>query len=62
MNVFSQSNSNVTTITRRISLRKNFVWTLAGNIVYSGCQWGMLTIIAKLGNPIMVGQFALGWP
>ncbi len=43
-----------------ISLRKNFSWTLAGNIVYSGCQWGMLVILAKLGSPVMVGQFALG--
>jgi len=43
-----------------LSLRKNFAWTLAGNVVYAGCQWGMLVVLAKLGTPEMVGQFALG--
>lgn len=42
------------------SLRVNFSWTLAGNLVYAACHWGMLTAIAKLGTPEMVGQFALG--
>src|SRR5438105_229334 len=41
-----------------LSLRRNFAWTLAGNIVYAGCQWGMLVVLAKLGNPAMVGTFA----
>ncbi|MBE0449009.1 MAG: oligosaccharide flippase family protein [Actinobacteria bacterium] len=43
-----------------LSLRRNFSWTLAGNVVYAGCQWAMLVILAKLGSPVMVGQFALG--
>ncbi|MFP3869245.1 MAG: oligosaccharide flippase family protein [Desulfobacteraceae bacterium] len=43
-----------------LSLRKNFTWTIFGNVVYSGCQWGMLVILAKLGSPEMVGQFVLG--
>ena len=34
-------------------------WTLAGNLVYAGCQWAMLVVLAKLGTPAMVGQFAL---
>src|ERR1700722_789398 len=42
------------------SLRTNFSWTLAGNLVYAGCQWGMLVVLAKLGSPQLVGQFALG--
>jgi O-antigen/teichoic acid export membrane protein len=42
------------------SLRRNFTWTLAGNITYAGCQWMMLVILAKLGTPEMVGTFALG--
>ena len=44
----------------RLSLRANFSWTFAGNVVYAGCQWGMLVVLAKLGSPEMVGQFALG--
>ncbi len=41
------------------SLKKNFSWTLAGNAIYAGCQWGMLVVLAKLGSPQIVGQFAL---
>lgn len=44
----------------RLSLRANFSWTIAGNVVYAGCQWGMLVVLAKLGPPEMVGQLALG--
>lgn len=42
------------------SLRNNFAWTFAGNVVYAGCQWGMLSALAKLGNASIVGQFTLG--
>ena len=45
---------------RALSLRTNFSWTFAGNVVYAGCQWGMLAVLAKLGSPEIVGQFALG--
>jgi len=41
------------------SVRSNFRWTLLGNVVYSGCQWGILAVLAKLGSPEMVGQFGL---
>jgi O-antigen/teichoic acid export membrane protein len=41
------------------SLRWNFSWTFVGNIVYSACQWSMLVVLAKLGNPEMVGQYGL---
>jgi O-antigen/teichoic acid export membrane protein len=42
------------------SLKRNFSWTFAGNVAYAGCQWAMLVVLAKLGSPEMVGQFALG--
>ena len=38
----------------------NFYWTLAGNLVYATCQWGMLVVLAKLGSVEMVGLLALG--
>src|SRR5215831_10317484 len=41
------------------SLRSNFSWTLLGNVVYAGCQWGTLVVLAKLGSVDMVGQFGL---
>jgi O-antigen/teichoic acid export membrane protein len=41
------------------SLRWNFSWTFVGNVIYSGCQWSMLVLLAKIGNPEMVGQYGL---
>src|SRR5580704_9217914 len=41
------------------SLRWNFSWTFVGNIIYSACQWAMLVVLAKVGNPEMVGQYGL---
>lgn len=43
-----------------LSLRANFSWTFVGNGVYAASQWGILVVLAKLGSPEMVGQFALG--
>lgn len=31
-----------------------------GNSIFAACQWGMVILIAKLGNAAMVGQFTLG--
>ena len=43
-----------------LTLRRNFSWTFAGNIVYAASQWGVLVVLAKLGSPEIVGQFTLG--
>ncbi len=40
-------------------LSHSFIWSLLGNIIYAGCQWGMLMILAKGGTPVMLGQFTL---
>lgn len=42
------------------SLRSNFAWTFVGNVLYAGCQWGMLSTLAKLGSPSIVGEFTFG--
>jgi O-antigen/teichoic acid export membrane protein len=42
------------------TLRSNFAWTFVSNFFYAGCQWGMLSAIAKLGTPSIVGEFTLG--
>jgi O-antigen/teichoic acid export membrane protein len=44
---------------RSLPLRLNFSWTLVGNVTYAGCQWGLLAVLAKLGSPEVVGQYAL---
>ncbi len=53
-------NISVRSIPARLSLRANFSWVLVGNVVYAGCRWGVLVVLAKLGSPEMVGQFAFG--
>ncbi len=42
------------------SLRQNVSWAFAGNAIWAACQWGMLIVLAKVGDVAMVGQFALG--
>lgn len=42
-----------------LSLRRNFSWTMLGNVYYAGCQWAILAMLAKFGNTEMVGEFAL---
>jgi O-antigen/teichoic acid export membrane protein len=42
------------------TLRNNFAWTFVGCMFYAACQWGMLSALAKLGNPSIVGEFTLG--
>jgi len=54
------SDSKPTGAEVRLPLRVNFTWTFVGNAVYAACQWGMLSVLAKLGSPGTVGQFALG--
>lgn len=42
-----------------LSLRRNFSWTLLGNLLYAACLWGILSVLTKLGAPATVGRFAL---
>lgn len=41
-------------------LRVDFTWVLAGNILYSACQWMIVVVLAKLGTPQQVGEYSLG--
>ncbi|HEY3443680.1 MAG TPA: oligosaccharide flippase family protein [Paludibaculum sp.] len=41
------------------SLRAGFAWTLAGNAIYAASQWGLLSILAKLGGRDVLGEYAL---
>jgi len=42
------------------TVRWNIASTLAGNLVFSGSQWLITIVIARMGNMEMVGQYALG--
>jgi O-antigen/teichoic acid export membrane protein len=43
------------------SLRRNFSWTLFGNVFYSACQWGILVVLTKVGTSEMVGTFTFAF-
>jgi O-antigen/teichoic acid export membrane protein len=57
-NLTADSPPTVTLPTVR-SLRSNVQWTLLGYFAYGVCQWLMLIVVARMGLPEMVGQFAL---
>ncbi|HLH40255.1 MAG TPA: oligosaccharide flippase family protein [Bryobacteraceae bacterium] len=42
-----------------LSIRGNFGWTAAGNAVNAACQWGTISVLAKLASSDLVGQYAL---
>lgn len=43
-----------------LSVRRNFVWSLAGNGLYAVCQLGVLFALAKLCSEETVGLYVLG--
>lgn len=43
-----------------LSVRRNFAWSLAGNVLYAFCQWGVLIVLAKLCSEEIVGLYILG--
>ncbi len=43
------------------SLRSNFVWTFTGNAFIAAGQWAILSLVAKLGDTRMLGEYALGF-
>src|SRR5215472_2337026 len=45
---------------KKPSLRSDFSWTLCGNAIYAGGQFATLMLLAKMVQPEMVGQYALG--
>src|SRR5699024_7132965 len=44
----------------QLSLRTNFSWNFIGSLVYSASQFLILVLLAKLGNPAMVGLYSIG--
>src|SRR5262245_27086192 len=43
-----------------LSLKRNASWSFVGTTIYAVSNWGMLSVLAKLGTREMVGEFALG--
>jgi hypothetical protein len=42
-----------------VGIRANLSWMLVGNVVYTASQWGILTVLTRLGDARTVGQFVL---
>ncbi|MFC1500798.1 lipopolysaccharide biosynthesis protein [Candidatus Zixiibacteriota bacterium] len=42
------------------SIRTNFTWMFFGTVYYSTTMWAILSLFAKFGNAVIVGQFSLG--
>ena len=42
-----------------LSLRRNFSWVVAGNVVHAISRWGMVVVLAQIGNVEMIGQIVL---
>jgi O-antigen/teichoic acid export membrane protein len=53
-------NTPVSNLSSGLTLRANFSWTFVGNAVNAGSWFAMTIVLAKLGSPEHVGQFALG--
>ena len=43
------------------AVRSNFAWAVVGNGLYGLCQWATIAVLARLGSPELVGQFALAF-
>jgi len=43
-----------------VSIRTNFTWMFFGTVYYSTTMWAILSLFAKFGNSVIVGQFSLG--
>ena len=52
--------TSVRNLSSGLSLRANFSWTFVGNVVNAAAWFFMTIVLAKLGSPEHVGQFALG--
>jgi O-antigen/teichoic acid export membrane protein len=44
----------------RPTVRTNAIWNLSGSIFYALCQWGLISVLAKMGGSTQIGEFALG--
>src|SRR5438874_122437 len=41
-----------------LSVKRNTVWTMAGNTMYAASQWLQVVVIARLSTPLDVGHYA----
>ncbi|MCB9559550.1 MAG: oligosaccharide flippase family protein [Kofleriaceae bacterium] len=42
-----------------VSLRRNFLWTLAGTVTFAMCQWATIIVITKVGSTKLAGDWTL---
>lgn len=42
-----------------LPVHHNFSWMLMGNGAFSLAQWAQIAVLAKLGSPVLIGEYAL---
>ncbi|GAB1758474.1 oligosaccharide flippase family protein [Priestia megaterium] len=58
MQLLDKSQKNMPS--KHFSLKRNFSYSLVGNLSYAFSQWIIVMLIAKFGTPEMVGRYSLG--
>lgn len=42
-----------------LSITRNFIWTLGGNVTGAACHWALIVLLAKIASAEILGEFAL---
>lgn len=45
-------------VSSNVPIVRNASWAMTGNGIYAACQWGVVAVLARIGDPEMVGRFA----
>lgn len=41
------------------SLKNSVFWSFVGNLIFLGCQWLVMLVLARMGTPFLAGQYAI---
>lgn len=57
--MIKSKNIFLTSFSKKGSLKNSFIWSFLGNLIFLGCQWLIMLILARKGTPFIAGQYAL---
>ena len=41
------------------TIARSALWLVSSNVLYAGCQWATIVVLAKLGKPVAIGHLGL---
>ena len=44
---------------RKESLKNSIFWSFVGNLIFLGCQWLVMIVLARMSTPFLAGQYAI---